>query len=108
MLLLEKFLMIKFKRRGSFMLGNLFFVVIVFTLAISLLRFQSSNLKNMNSMLISKSFFDQLDVIKNELYFNKQYPYLGKGIYINPQNISTQNYKEFKEIFENEYTGIER
>lgn len=59
----------------------------------------------MDSVLFSNNVFNYLEVIKNELYFNKQYLHLENEVYIRQENIDKKNYKEFKEIFEGNYIG---
>lgn len=95
--------MVKFKKDGSILIRNLFFIVIIFVLTLSILRFQSLNLKTMNSVLSTKKFTNYVDIIKNELYFNKQYLHIEGEVYIDEKNIKLNNYKDFKDIFENNY-----
>lgn len=97
--------MVKFKKNGSILIRNLFFIVIIFILTLSISRFQSLNLKSINSVLFMKKFNNYIDIIKNELYFNKQYLHVVDEVYIDEKNISSNNYKDFKDIFEkNNYT----
>lgn len=89
------------RKEGSILIRSLFFVVIIFTLSLSIFRFQNLNLRSIHSILITKKITNYIDVIKNELYFNKQNSYIGNGIYIREENLNLKNYKEFNEIFEN-------
>lgn len=93
--------MVKMRKEGSILIRSLFFVVIIFTLSLSIFRFQNLNLRSIHSILITKKITNYIDVIKNELYFNKQNSYIGNGIYIREENLNLKNYKEFNEIFEN-------
>lgn len=93
--------MVKMRKEGSILIRSLFFVVIIFTLSLSIFRFQNLNLRSIHSVLITKKITNYIDVIKNELYFNKQNLYIGNGIYIREENLNLKNYKEFNEIFEN-------
>lgn len=89
------------RKEGSILIRSLFFVVIIFTLSLSIFRFQNLNLRSIHSILITKKITNYIYVIKNELYFNKQNSYIGNGIYIREENLNLKNYKEFNEIFEN-------
>lgn len=93
--------MVKMRKEGSILIRSLFFVVIIFTLSLSVFRFQNLNLRSVHSALITKKITNYIDVIKNELYFNKQNSYIENGIYIREENLNLKNYKEFNEIFEN-------
>lgn len=93
--------MVKMRKEGSILIRSLFFVVIIFTLSLSIFRFQNLNLRSIHSILITKKITNYIDVIKNELYFNKQNSYIGNGIYIREENLNLKNYKEFNKIFEN-------
>lgn len=93
----------KFKKDGSILIRNLFFIVIIFVLTLSILRFQSLNLKTINSVLSTKKIINYVDIIKNELYFNKQYLHIDSEVYIDEKNINSNNYKDFKDIFEKNY-----
>ena len=93
--------MVKVRKEGSILIRSLFFVVIIFTLSLAIFRFQNLNLRSVHFVLITKKITNYIDVIKNELYFNKQNLYIGNGIYIREENLNLKNYKEFNEIFEN-------
>ena len=85
--------MVKMRKEGSILIRSLFFVVIIFTLSLSIFRFQNLNLRSIHSILITKKITNYIDVIKNELYFNKQNSYIGNGIYIREENLNLKTIK---------------
>lgn len=93
--------MVRLRKEGSVLIRSLFFIVIIFILSSSIFRFQNLNLRSIHYVLITKKITNYIDVIKNELYFNKQNLYIGNGIYITEENLNLKNYKNFNEIFEN-------
>lgn len=95
--------MIKFKKRGSVLIKNLFSISILFILCLSILGLQNIKVKSTRSVAVAYDILYKIDIIKNELYFNRQYLYLPRDTYLNCESISLGSYKEFNELFENKY-----
>ena len=95
--------MTSFKKNGSMLIRNLFFILIIFVVIILIYNFQSVNLKSLNSVVLTKKINNPVDIIKNELHFNKQYLHITNKVYINEENLERQTYKELRELFEIDY-----
>lgn len=91
------------KKHGSILIRDLVLIIIIFVLGLSIFRFQSSNLKNIGYVSFVRNVFNNVNLIKYELFFNKQYLHINGGVYLNEGNLDKKSYKELNEIFENNY-----
>lgn len=91
------------KKHGSILIRDLFFIIIIFILGLSIFRFQNLNLKNIGYVSIVRNVLDYVDLIKQELFFNKQYLHIYGGVYLNEEKLNENSYKELNEIFENDH-----
>ena len=88
------------RKDGSFFIKNIFFVVMIFMVSISLMNFQNIITKNVNGVLLFHKVNTLTEIIRNELIFNNQYLELKNYAYIYEENIDNQNYVKLSEIFE--------
>lgn len=95
--------MIKVKKRGSILIKNLFSISIIFILCFSIANLQSIRIRSTRDVVRIYDALYKMDIIKNELYFNKQYLYMFEDTYLDYESINLGSYKEFNELFENKY-----
>lgn len=95
------------RKDGSYFIKNIFFVVMIFMISISLMNFQNIITKNVNSVLLFQKVNTLTEIIRNELIFNNQYLELKNYAYIYEENIDNQNYVKLSEIFEDTSNGCE-
>lgn len=88
------------RKDGSYFIKNIFFVIMIFMISISLMKFQNIITKNVNSVLLFQKVNTLTEIIRNELIFNNQYLELKNYAYIYEENIGNQNYEKLSEIFE--------
>ena len=62
----------KYKKRGSILFKNLFSILLITMLYISISRVININVKAMRSILLTKDIINKIDIIKYELFFNNQ------------------------------------
>ena len=86
----------KYKKRGSILFKNLFSILLITMLYISISRVININVKAMRSILLTKDIINKIDIIKYELFFNNQYIHIKGDTYINANNIKLDKYKELK------------
>lgn len=91
----------KYKKRGSILFKNLFSILLMTMLYISISRVININVKAMRSILLTKDIINKIDIIKYELFFNNQYIHIKGDTYINANNIKLDKYKELNQYFEN-------
>ncbi|AID44962.1 hypothetical protein SFBM_0982 [Candidatus Arthromitus sp. SFB-mouse-Japan] len=91
----------KYKKRGSILFKNLFSILLITMLYISISRVININVKAMRSILLTKDIINKIDIIKYELFFNNQYIHIKGDTYINANNIKLDKYKELNQYFEN-------
>ncbi|BAK81399.1 hypothetical protein [Candidatus Arthromitus sp. SFB-rat-Yit] len=91
----------KYKKRGSILFKSLFSIILVTTLCISISRMININLKTMRSVLLTNDITNKVDIVKHELFYNKQYLHIKGDVYINANNIKIGGYKELNQHFEN-------
>ena len=91
----------KYNKRGSILFKNLFSILLITMLYISISRVININVKAMRSILLTKDIINKIDIIKYELFFNNQYFHIKGDTYINANNIKLDKYKELNQYFEN-------
>jgi hypothetical protein len=91
----------KYKKRGSILFKNLFSILLITMLYISISRVININVKAMRSILLTRDIINKIDIIKYELFFNNQYIHIKGDTYINANNIKLDKYKELNQYFEN-------
>lgn len=89
------------RKLGNMLMKNLFSLFIVFSIVLSIFKIQNLRIKHLYDVVLVNDIIQDIDIIKNELYFNEQYRYLNETTYIDFGNLENRNYKYFNDIFEN-------
>lgn len=89
----------KRRKEGSYLIRNVFFVVMIFMVSISLIKFQNISMKSVKSISSFQRINNLIEIIKNELFFNKQYLKLENYAYLYEEDINNQQYVELSDIF---------
>ncbi len=93
------------KKNGSILIKNIFSISIVLLLCFGISSMQNIIIKNTRAVLVTNDILNKVNILRSEIYFNRQYEHLYTDTYIDPNKIEIGSYKVFHELFENNYNN---